>query len=58
METFIKARKDGTAYVDSGFKRGSMRYDFNLMHNPPPNFVELPRPVVTAFVPMLFVRDD
>jgi hypothetical protein len=58
VETYIKSKGDGTAVVGAGFKRGSMRYDFNLMHNPPPNFVELPRPVVTAFVPMLFVRDD
>ena len=58
VETYIKARGDGTAGVGAGFRQGSMRYDFNLMHNPPPNFVELPRPVVTAFVPMLFVRDD
>ena len=49
---------DGTAYVDAGFKRGSMRYDFNLRFNPPPNFVEIPRPAVAAFVPVFFNRDD
>ncbi|MHC5032048.1 MAG: hypothetical protein ACYTGU_14425 [Planctomycetota bacterium] len=58
IETFIQARKDGTAYVDAGFKRGAMRYDFNLQFNPPPNFVEIPRPVVTAFVPVFFVRNN
>jgi len=57
IETFIQARKDGTAYVADGFKRGSMRYDFNLQFNPPPNFVEIPRPVVTAFVPVFFMRN-
>jgi hypothetical protein len=58
IETFIQARKDGTAYVDAGFKRGAMRYDFNLQFNPPPNFVEIPRPVVAAFVPVFFVRNN
>jgi hypothetical protein len=58
IETFIRSRKDGTAYVDAGFKRGAMRYDFNLQFNPPPNFVEIPRPVLTAFVPVFFNRDD
>ncbi|MHC4164253.1 MAG: hypothetical protein ACYSUM_19180, partial [Planctomycetota bacterium] len=58
IETFIQARKDGTAYVDAGFRRGAMRYDFNLQFNPPPNFVEIPRPVVAAFVPVFFVRNN
>ncbi|MHC4817872.1 MAG: hypothetical protein ACYTF8_07440, partial [Planctomycetota bacterium] len=58
IETFIQARKDGTAYVDAGFKRGVMRYDFNLQFNPPPNFVEIPRPVVAALVPVFFVRNN
>ena len=58
VETFIRARSDGTAYVDAGFKRGAMRYDFNMRNNPPPNFVEIPRPVVTAFVPVFFNRGD
>ena len=58
IETYLKGRKDGTAYVDVGFKRGSMRYDFNLRFNPPPNFVEIPRPAVAAFVPVFFNRDD
>jgi hypothetical protein len=35
-----------------------MRYDFNLQFNPPPNFVEIPRPVVAAFVPVFFVRNE
>jgi len=58
IETFIQARKDGTAYVDAGFKRGAMRYDFNLQFNPPPNFVEIPRPVLAAFVPVFFNRNE
>ncbi|MDH3591689.1 MAG: hypothetical protein OER88_07415, partial [Planctomycetota bacterium] len=58
IETFIGARNDGTAFVDSGFKRGSMRYDFNLLFNPPPNFVNVPRPVVTSIVPVYFVRNE
>jgi hypothetical protein len=58
VETFIRARNDGTAYVDAGFKRGAMRFDFNMRNNPPPNFVEIPRPVVTAFVPVFFVRNN
>jgi len=57
LETFIGQRNDGTAYVDAGFKRGRMRYDFNLLFNPPPNFVEVPRPVVTSIVPVYFVRN-
>ena len=39
-------------------KRGSMRFDFNLMFNPPPNFVEVPRPVVTSVAPIYFVRNE
>jgi len=58
METFIKAGSDGYAKVDAGFKRGVMRYDINLLFNPPPNFVEVPRPVATAFVPIVFVRNN
>ena len=56
METYIRSRKDGTAYVDKGFKRGNMKFDINLMFNPPPNFVEVPRPVVTSFVPIVMTR--
>jgi len=57
LETYIKARRDGTSTVDSGFKRGSMRFDFNLLFNPPPNFVNVPRPVVTSIAPVYFVRN-
>jgi hypothetical protein len=57
LETFVQPRGDGTSYVDSGFKRGSMRFDFNLLFNPPPNFVEIPRPVVTSIAPVYFVRN-
>jgi hypothetical protein len=57
LETYIRPRSDGTSYVDAGFKRGSMRFDFNLMFNPPPNFVEVPRPVVTSVAPIYFMRD-
>ncbi len=58
METFIKQTSDGYATVDAGFKRGNMQFDINLLFNPPPNFVEVPRPVVTAFVPIVLVRND
>ncbi|MHC4490855.1 MAG: hypothetical protein ACYTDU_04440 [Planctomycetota bacterium] len=58
LETYIRPRSDGTSYVDAGFKRGKMRFDFNLMFNPPPNFVEVPRPVVTSIAPIYFVRED
>jgi hypothetical protein len=58
LETFIRPRGDGTSYVDAGFKRGNMKYDINLMFNPPPNFVEVPRPVLTYYAPVHFVRGE
>jgi Tfp pilus assembly protein PilX len=58
METYIRTRRDGTAYVSAGFKRGAMRFDFNMLHNPPPNFVEVPRPVLAYFAPVFAVRAD
>ncbi|HEX5136493.1 MAG TPA: hypothetical protein VFY93_05955 [Planctomycetota bacterium] len=58
METYIKAKKDGTATVAAGFKRGAMRFDFNLLRNPPPFFVEIPRPVLTSFAPVFLVRNN
>jgi len=58
METYITTRSDGTSKVDAGFKRGSMKFDINLLFNPPPNFVEVPRPVLTYFVPILMVRSN
>jgi len=57
MSTYIRTRSDGTAYVDSGFKRGNMTFDINLLFNPPPNFVLIPRPVLTYFTPILLVRN-
>jgi hypothetical protein len=56
LETYVKPGSGGTSYVDAGFKRGTMRYDFNLMFNPPPNFVEVPRPVAISIAPVYFVR--
>jgi hypothetical protein len=56
LETYVLPGASGTSYVDSGFKRGTMRYDFNLMFNPPPNFVEVPRPVAISIAPVYFVR--
>jgi hypothetical protein len=56
LETYVLPRSDGTSYVDSGFKRGTMRFDFNLLFNPPPNFVEVPRPVAISIAPVYFVR--
>jgi hypothetical protein len=44
--------------VDSGFKRGRMMFDINLLFNPPPNFIEVPRPVVTSIAPIYVVRGD
>jgi len=58
METYIKAKSDGTATVAAGFKRGAMRFDFNLLRNPPPFFVEIPRPALTSFAPVFLVRND
>jgi len=58
METYIKARSDGTAYVAGGFKRGAMRFDFNLLYNSPPYYVDIPRPVLTSFAPVFLVRND
>ncbi len=57
LETYIKPRADGTAYVDSGFKRGRMLFDINLLFNPPPNFVEVPRPVLVNYAPIFLVRN-
>jgi hypothetical protein len=56
LETYVLPGSGGTSYVDAGFKRGTMRYDFNLMFNPPPNFVEVPRPVAISIAPVYFVR--
>ena len=58
LETYIRPRNDGTSHVDAGFRRGSMRFDHNLRFNPPPNFVEVPRPVVTSLAPVCFMRGD
>jgi hypothetical protein len=58
METYITQGKDGYAKVDAGFKRGDMQFDINLLFNPPPNFVEVPRPVVTSYVPIVLVRNN
>jgi hypothetical protein len=58
LETYIRPDGSGNAYVDAGFWRGSMKFDFNLLFNPPPNFVEVPRPVVTYFTPVYFLRDS
>ncbi len=57
LETYIKPGQDGTAYVDSGFKRGVMKFDYNLIFNPPPNFVQVPRPVVTSVAPVYLMRN-
>jgi hypothetical protein len=57
LETYIRPRSDGTSYVSAGFKRGQMRFDFNLMFNPPPNFVEVPRPVQISVAPIYLMRD-
>ena len=58
LETYVTTDRHGYAQVSAGFKRGTMRYDINLLFNPPPNFVEVPRPVVTAFVPIVLVRNN
>ncbi len=56
METYVRSRSDGTSYVAAGFKRGNMKFDINLLFNPPPNFVEVPRPVLTYFMPVMMDR--
>jgi len=56
LETYVLPGAAGTSYVDSGFKRGTMKFDFNLMFNPPPNFVQIPRPVAISIAPVYFVR--
>ncbi len=56
LETYVLPGTGGTSYVDAGFKRGTMRFDFNLLFNPPPNFVEVPRPVAISIAPVYFVR--
>jgi len=58
VETLIRSRSDGTSYVRAGFKRGRMKFDVNLMFNPPPNFVEVPRPVLAYYAPVFFVRNQ
>ncbi len=58
METYVTTRSDGTSKVSAGFKRGRVQYDINLLFNPPPNFVEVPRPVVTTFLPVIVTRGD
>jgi hypothetical protein len=57
-ETYIRARSDGTAYVDSGFKRGAMQFDINMIKSPPPAYVVIPRPVLVNFAPVLFLRSE
>ncbi|MHC4847878.1 MAG: hypothetical protein ACYTEG_05415 [Planctomycetota bacterium] len=51
LETYIRMI-DGSAQVDAGFTSGNMQFDINLLFNPPPSFVEVPRPVVMSFVPV------
>ena len=58
METYITTDDEGTVKVSAGFKRGNMKFDFKLLFNPPPNFVEVPRPVVTTFLPVIVTRND
>jgi hypothetical protein len=58
VETYIRSRRDGTAYVNAGFKRGQMRFDLSLIFSPPPNFVQVPRPVVMYYAPLYFARQD
>jgi hypothetical protein len=57
METYV-TMEDGSSQVTAGFKRGNMKFDISLLHNPPPNFVVVPRPVLTYYAPVLAVRDD
>jgi hypothetical protein len=57
LETHVLPRGDGTSYVGSGFKRGAMRFDFNLLYNPPPSFVEVPRPVAISIAPVYLMRN-
>ena len=56
LDTWIRT-KDGVSEVQYGFISGNMQFDINLLFNPPPNFVEVPRPVLSYFVPIMLVRD-
>ncbi len=58
LETYIRPDSNGNAYVDAGFKRGSMKFDINLLFNPPPNFIQVPRPVIQFFTPVFVVRNQ
>ncbi|MHC4409268.1 MAG: hypothetical protein ACYS0F_09715 [Planctomycetota bacterium] len=57
LDTWIRT-KDGVSEVQYGFVSGNMQFDINLLFNPPPNFVEVPRPVLSYFVPIMLVRDN
>ena len=57
LETYIRPDSNGNAYVHSGFKRGTMKFDINLLRNPPPSFVNIPRPVIQFFSP-IFVTSN
>ena len=57
LETWIRTQ-DGVSEVQNGFVSGKMQFDINLMFNPSPNFVEVPRPVTSHFVPVMLARDS
>jgi hypothetical protein len=57
METYVTTDKDGMSNVTAGYKRGSMKFDLNMLRNPPPNFITIPRPVMSYSIPVLAIRD-
>jgi len=57
LETHVLPNGNGTSTVGAGFKRGAMRFDFNLLFNPPPSFVEVPRPVAISIAPVYLMRN-
>ncbi|MHC4939888.1 MAG: hypothetical protein ACYTHK_13040 [Planctomycetota bacterium] len=52
-----KDRQHGSAQVGPGFTSRTVQCDINLQLNPPPDPVEIRRPVVTTCVP-IFLRTN
>jgi len=58
LETYLVPQDDGTSCVAAGFRRGTTRFDTNLLLEAPPGFAEMPRPVVTSIAPVYLVRNE
>jgi len=57
LETYLVPDGAGAAQVAAGFRRGTARFDVNVLTGPPPGFAEVPRPVVSSIAPVYVVRD-